>query len=79
MATMGIYVFNRDFLAQSLAEDACNSLSPHDFGYAIMPEIVRKRDKVFAYEFRGYWQDIGTVEAYYEANMQLIQKNPFSA
>ncbi len=75
IASMGLYVFNHDFLARRLAEDADDPDSPHDFGYAILPRIV-KTDRVFAYEFEGYWQDIGTVEAYYEANMQLIRENP---
>ena len=75
LASMGIYVFNRRFLTERLAEDARNPNSPHDFGYAILPSAV-KRDRVFGYEFAGYWQDIGTVEAYYEANMQLLTGKP---
>ncbi len=75
LASMGIYIFNRDILAQRLAEDAVNPVSAHDFGYAILPGMVG-RDKVFAFEYQGYWQDIGTVEAYYEANMQLLSANP---
>ncbi len=71
LASMGIYVFNRDFLAQRLAEDARNQSSPHDFGYAILPEAV-KQDRVFAFEFSGYWQDIGTVEAYFATSMELL-------
>jgi len=75
LASMGIYVFNKKFLTERLAEDASNPNSPHDFGYAILPRIV-KQDRVFAYAFNGYWQDIGTVEAYYEANMELIGARP---
>jgi glucose-1-phosphate adenylyltransferase len=75
LASMGIYVFNRKFLAKCLKEDAQNSNSPHDFGYAILPGIV-KQDRVFGYVFDGYWQDIGTIESYYKANIQLLQKNP---
>jgi glucose-1-phosphate adenylyltransferase len=58
-----------------LAEDAANPESSHDFGYAILPEMVR-RDRVFAYHFEGYWQDIGTKEAYYAANMELLGPQP---
>jgi glucose-1-phosphate adenylyltransferase len=76
LASMGIYVFNRDFLARCLIEDAGEPNSPHDFGYAILPKVV-KRDWIFAYEFKGYWQDIGTVEAYYEANLQLLDGKPY--
>jgi glucose-1-phosphate adenylyltransferase len=75
LASMGIYVFKKKFLAERLAEDAGNPSSPHDFGYAILPRIV-KRDRVFAYAFNGYWQDIGTVKAYYEANMELLGAQP---
>jgi glucose-1-phosphate adenylyltransferase len=72
---MGIYVFNSDFLAKCLIQDAGEPNSPHDFGFAILPRIV-KWGQIFAYEFKGYWQDIGTVEAYYEANLQLLDANP---
>jgi glucose-1-phosphate adenylyltransferase len=75
LASMGIYIFNKDILAERLIQDAAEPASPHDFGYAILPKMV-KQEKVFAYRFNGYWQDIGTIESYYEANMQLIQKQP---
>jgi glucose-1-phosphate adenylyltransferase len=75
LASMGIYVFNKDILAKRLVEDASKSDSLHDFGYAILPKMA-KCDRVFAYEFNGYWQDIGTVEAYYEANMELLVSRP---
>jgi glucose-1-phosphate adenylyltransferase len=75
LASMGIYVFDKKFLAERLFEDANNANSSHDFGYAILPRIV-KRDRVFAYAFDGYWQDIGTVKAYYEANMELLGTQP---
>jgi glucose-1-phosphate adenylyltransferase len=75
LASMGIYVFNRRVLAERLIEDADNPVSRHDFGYSLLPNMV-KRDRVFAYRFEGYWQDIGTVEAYYEANMELTKEQP---
>jgi len=75
LASMGIYIFNIDILAQRLAEDAIQPDSPHDFGYAILPSMVG-RDKVNAYEFTGYWQDIGTPQAYYAANMELVCAEP---
>jgi glucose-1-phosphate adenylyltransferase len=75
LASMGIYVFNRDVLSQRLKEDAIRPDSPHDFGYTILPGMVG-RDKVYAYEFTGYWQDIGTPQAYYTANMELICAQP---
>jgi len=75
LASMGIYVFNKDVLAKRLVEDAGIQDSLHDFGYSVLPSMVR-RDRVFAYEFSGYWQDIGTVEAYYQANMELLTARP---
>jgi glucose-1-phosphate adenylyltransferase len=75
LASMGIYIFKRDVLAQRLVEDAVRLDSPHDFGYAIVPGMVG-RDKVNAYEFTGYWQDIGTPQAYYAANMELLSAQP---
>jgi glucose-1-phosphate adenylyltransferase len=75
LASMGIYVFNQDVLTQCLEEDAGRPESPHDFGYAILPSMLGK-DKVNAYEFSGYWQDIGTPQTYYAANMDLICAQP---
>ena len=75
LASMGIYVFKKDILKKCLCQDAMDTDSPHDFGYAILPHMV-KTDRVFAYEFNGYWHDIGTVEAYYEANMELLMPKP---
>jgi glucose-1-phosphate adenylyltransferase len=75
LASMGIYVFNQDVLAQRLKEDAIKPESPHDFGYAILPGMLGK-DKVNAYEFTGYWRDIGTPQAYYAANMELVCVQP---
>ena len=75
LASMGIYAFNKKILAERLVEDAADPASPHDFGHAIIPRMIR-RDRVFAYRFDGPWWDIGTIEAYYEANMELTQEEP---
>jgi glucose-1-phosphate adenylyltransferase len=80
--SMGIYVFNQSVLMQELLEDAKNSKSFHDFGKDIIPQMLKKGMKIVAYNFRNkdmgeeYWRDIGTIDAYYEANMELIQVNP---
>ncbi|OGO05542.1 MAG: hypothetical protein A2Y60_06325 [Chloroflexi bacterium RBG_13_54_9] len=74
LASMGIYVFNREFLIERLREDAADPFSPHDFGLAVIPKIL-DQSQVLAYEFDGYWRDIGTIEAYYEANMELINES----
>ncbi len=80
--SMGIYVFRNPILEQELIEDARNPKSNHDFGKDIIPQMLKKGMKIVAYNFRGqdnqefYWRDIGTIDAYYEANMDLIQVNP---
>jgi len=80
--SMGIYVFNQSVLMQELLEDAKNHKSSHDFGKDIIPQMLKKGMKIVAYNFRDkdrneeYWRDIGTIDAYYEANMELIQVNP---
>lgn len=80
--SMGIYVFNQSVLMQELLEDAKNHKSSHDFGKDIIPQMLKKGLKVVAYNFRNknnedeYWRDIGTIDAYYNANMELIQVNP---
>ena len=81
LASMGIYVFNTEVLARRLIEDARPD-SSHDFGRDIIPMMIQK-DQVFAFDFRqgecggtGYWRDVGTIDAYYEANMDLISVTP---
>jgi glucose-1-phosphate adenylyltransferase len=75
LASMGIYAFKKETLIKYLFEDAQEYLSPHDFGYSIMPRIIKKQ-RVAAFEFKDYWQDIGTVEAYYESNLELLARRP---
>jgi len=80
--SMGIYCFNRDFLMQVLMADAEDANSSHDFGRDIVPRLIEKH-RVFAYNFidenmkeAKYWRDIGTIEALYEANMDLVAVTP---
>lgn len=80
-ASMGIYVFTKDILERILIEDAPKETA-HDFGKNIIPDMVGHY-KIFAYNFRDenkkearYWRDIGSIDAYYEANMDLIQVEP---
>ena len=82
MASMGNYVFNTDFLYEQLIKDADTVDSQHDFGKNIIPSIVDKY-RVYAYPFRdpetfeqAYWRDVGTLDAFWEANMELIAVNP---
>jgi len=81
LASMGIYVFSADFLYQKLREDNKLDASSHDFGKDIIPKIIAQ-DKVFAYRFRDqggqqpYWRDVGTIDAFWEANMELVSVTP---
>jgi glucose-1-phosphate adenylyltransferase len=75
LASMGIYVFNSPYLLALLAADARNPDSHHDFGNDIIPLIVDQR-RAFAYPNRGYWLDIGTLEAYWQSNMDLLGDPP---
>jgi len=81
LASMGVYVFSTEILVRRLIEDA-RSDSTHDFGKDIIPAMI-KRDSVFAFDFRkgdrggmGYWRDVGTIDAYFEANMDLVSVTP---
>lgn len=73
--SMGIYVFNMLPLCQHLIEDAAQPESIHDFGHVILPKLIN-RDRVFAYKYDDYWQDIGTPEAYYKTNLELMIDHP---
>jgi glucose-1-phosphate adenylyltransferase len=82
LASMGNYVFNTDFLFRKLEEDAANRASSHDFGHDIIPSIIDGH-RVFAYPFldpdsgrQPYWRDVGTVDAFWEANMELVAVEP---
>jgi glucose-1-phosphate adenylyltransferase len=73
LASMGIYVFNQDTLVKCLTEKA--DPPRMDFGRDVLPAIVR-RDRVLAHTFEGYWADVGTIQAYWEANMALLGESP---
>ncbi len=82
-ASMGIYVFKNPILRQELLADAKSKDTHHDFGKDIIPQMLKKGFKVCAYNFVDannkegpYWRDIGTIDAYYEANMDLVQVDP---
>lgn len=82
LASMGIYVFETEILRQVLEEDAKDNTSSHDFGRDIIPKMVKKY-KVYAFSFidenrkeAKYWRDVGTLDAYFNANMDLISVNP---
>src|SRR5439155_1061172 len=81
--SMGIYCFNRDLLINCLTTDAEDPQSSHDFGKDVVPKLISSNRRVYSYNFvdenrkeAQYWRDIGTIEAYYEANMDLIAVSP---
>jgi glucose-1-phosphate adenylyltransferase len=82
LASMGIYVFNANFLFEQLCRDATLADSRHDFGNNIIPGAIENH-RVFAFPFRdenrksaAYWRDVGTLDAYYDANMDLVGVDP---
>ena len=82
LASMGIYIFRSDVLVRALEDDAAKADSEHDFGKNIIPSLIRSVP-VFSYRFYDenkkaskYWRDIGTLDAYFEASMDLCQVNP---
>ncbi|WP_078595834.1 glucose-1-phosphate adenylyltransferase [Evansella clarkii] len=75
LASMGIYIFTWDKLKRYLKEDAVNSRSSHDFGKDIIPAMLYDDLKLYAYKFNGYWKDVGTVQSYWEANMDLLDED----
>lgn len=84
LVSMGIYIFNADLLSESLREDNEREDSSHDFGKDVIPRLIASH-RVFAYPFGGdrgrvtpdrYWRDVGTLDAYYEANMDLLKPVP---
>ena len=85
LASMGVYVFNAGFLFEQLIRDSDEAASSHDFGKDLIPHIVQ-RHRVFAHDFAGscvgspedapYWRDVGTIDAYWEANMDVIRVTP---
>ena len=75
-ASMGIYVFNWDVLRQALIEDEEDTTSSNDFGKNIIPKLLNAGHKMMAYTFEGYWKDVGTIDSLWEANMELLGKEP---
>src|SRR5690606_3293000 len=76
LANMGVYVFSYPVLEKLLQEDHTQQTSNHDFGKDIIPQMVRDGMNVFAYPYGGYWIDVGTLDAYWEAHMDLLSAPP---
>ncbi len=72
LASMGIYIFNWKLLRKLLVADMKNEESNHDFGKDIIPNMLQDGKRLFAYKFKGYWKDVGTIDSLWEANMDLL-------
>ena len=88
LASMGNYIFNSKTIVKELKKDAKDNTSSHDFGKNIIPNMLAKGYKIYVYNFatnevkgmqdseRGYWRDVGTIDAYWQANMDLLDYSP---
>ena len=75
-ASMGIYIFSKKILFDYLIADEANPESSNDFGKNIIPAMLKAGEKMFAYDFSGYWKDVGTIQSLWEANMDLLGEAP---
>ncbi len=73
LASMGIYIFTYKQLRKYLIADAKKEDSKHDFGMNIIPDMLNDNKKLYAYEFDGYWKDVGTIESFWDAHMDLLK------
>jgi glucose-1-phosphate adenylyltransferase len=76
LVNMGVYLFNRELLDKVLWKDKQDPKSSHDFGRDIIPGLIRAKARVFAYPYTGYWMDVGTVESYWQAHMDMLSPQP---
>ena len=76
LASMGIYIFDRDILESYLKADAKDEKSEHDFGKNVIPAMLADQVPLYAYPFEGYWKDVGTIDSLWQANMDLIADEP---
>lgn len=74
LASMGVYIFNWKALRRELLLDAVDENSHHDFGKNIIPSFLEKGKRLFAYRFKGYWKDVGTIDSLWESNMDLLKE-----
>ena len=76
LASMGVYLFNWPILKQYLEEDELNPRSSNDFGKNVIPLMLKAGQSMYAYPFKGYWRDVGTLESLWQANMDLLSEKP---
>ena len=72
LASMGIYIFKWKAFREALLEDHEDGKSTHDFGNDLIPKMLAKQQKIYVYRFEGYWRDVGTVQSYYDSQMDLM-------
>ena len=76
LASMGVYIFTWEILREYLIRDEQDETSDHDFGKDIIPAMLSDGRRMFAYRFSGYWKDVGTIQAFWESNMDLVKRVP---
>ena len=76
LINMGVYLFNLDLLDHALWDDHQRKDTSHDFGKDILPSLIQKGARVFAFPYTGYWMDVGTITSYWQAQMDLLSPNP---
>ncbi|KAF0106475.1 MAG: glucose-1-phosphate adenylyltransferase [Anaerolineaceae bacterium] len=76
LINMGVYLFNRELLDRVLWEDHQRKESSHDFGKDILPQLVREKARIIAFPYTGYWMDVGTIQSYWQAHMDMLSPNP---
>ncbi|WP_085830541.1 glucose-1-phosphate adenylyltransferase [Collinsella vaginalis] len=76
LASMGIYIFSKDVLIEVLEEDAVDQRSSHDFGNDIIPKMLEEGRRLYTYEFKGFWKDVGTIASFHETSMDLLGEHP---
>ncbi len=76
LVSMGIYIFKTEVLVKRVTEDAKIKESSHDFGKDVIPRMIKEKDRIFTFLFEGYWRDIGTLDAYYEAHQDFLRDPP---
>jgi glucose-1-phosphate adenylyltransferase len=76
LANMGVYLFKRELLDKVLWEDRQREDSSHDFGKDIIPQLIKSKARVYAFPYSGYWMDVGTVNSYWQAHMDMLAPQP---
>jgi glucose-1-phosphate adenylyltransferase len=74
LASMGVYIFHWQVLRRYLLKDSQDPKSSHDFGKDVIPGMLKAGEKLYTYHFSGYWRDVGTLESYWEASMDLLDE-----